>query len=172
MKKIIVMLILLTVGNIYSQTKKVYKETVKYIDFEAQQIVSTDTFKLSSIVGKKLILINFWTTWCPYCVEEIPHLINLYNKYKDNGLEILAINIGEPKNKVENFVISEKIPYKILLDTQGKIARQYGVRGIPTNFLISPEGNIIFAGHSLPNFELIEKNFPKVRQSIEKKKKK
>ncbi|MCX7911313.1 MAG: TlpA family protein disulfide reductase, partial [Endomicrobia bacterium] len=111
MKKIIVMLILLTGGNIYSQTKKVNKETVKYIDFEAQQIVSTDTFKLSSIVGKKLILINFWTTWCPYCVREIPELKEYQTEYGKKGFVVVAVNIDEPRNKVSNFVEKNEINY-------------------------------------------------------------
>ncbi|MCX7956745.1 MAG: TlpA family protein disulfide reductase [Endomicrobia bacterium] len=169
MKKILMFLIIIiSFVTLYSQTNKFSK----YIDFEAQHVTSTDTFRLSSVVGKKLVLLNFWTTWCPYCVAEIPPLIELYNKYKDRGIEILAINIGEPKNKVENFVSSQKINYRVLLDIQGKIAKHYGVRGIPTNFLISPQGEIIFGGHNLPTLELIEKNLPKTKQSQTDKKKK
>ncbi|MEN3014056.1 MAG: TlpA disulfide reductase family protein [Endomicrobiia bacterium] len=161
---------LLMTDNIYSQQKE-NKSKIKYIDFEAQQLSSTETFKLSSFVGKKLILLNFWTTWCPYCVAEVPHLIELYNKYKDKGLEILAINIGEPKNKVENFVVSQKIPYRVLLDLHGKVAKQYGVRGIPTNFLINKSGEVIFVGYDLPDLSLIEKNLlrDKDKKDTEKK---
>ncbi|MCS7231344.1 MAG: TlpA disulfide reductase family protein [Elusimicrobiota bacterium] len=158
MKKIsIFLIIVMSFVPLYSQTDKFFK----YIDFEAPYVTSTDTFRLSSVVGRKLVLLNFWTTWCPYCVAEIPELKELYQKYKDKGLEIVSINISETKSKVENFINSYGIPYRVVLDPQAKIAAKYKVRGIPTNFVIDKNGNIVFVGHNLPDSLFIEKNLSK-----------
>ena len=160
MKKIITILLLLTTAAC-AQTKKQKEASLKYIDFELPILNSTESFKLSNIIGKKLILLNFWTTWCPYCVKEIPDLKALYEKYNEKGLEIVAINIGEPQQEVSKFVKAKEVGYMIVLDKKGQVARNYGVRGIPTNFLVGINGEIIFAGHSLPEEKIIEDNLPK-----------
>lgn len=161
MKKILFLYILFLTSLSCSQVKKENNTKYKFIDFELNKLESAETFKLSSVVGKNLILLNFWTTWCPYCVREIPELKELQKEYKEKGLQIIAVNIGEPINEVSNFVKKQEIDYIVLLDSQGKVARQYGVRGIPMNFLINTKGEIIFAGHYLPDKVLLEKNLPK-----------
>lgn len=145
-------------------------ESVKYVDFELPSF-STSNVKLSDFVGKKLVLLNFWATWCPYCVKEIPQLKEIYSKYKSKGLEIIAVNLGENQKNVEKFIKNYNIEYLILLDQRGISARMYGVQGIPTNFLIDLKGNVIFAGHHLPNSKLIEENLPKdgIKKIIKKK---
>jgi len=130
-----------------------------YIDFELPTI-STCTIKLSDFVGKKLVLLNFWTTWCPYCNTEIPYLIKLANKYKDKNLEIIGINIREPENIVKKFVSNKQINYIVVLDTTAEVAKKYNIKGVPTNFMINTKGEIIFVGHTLPNEEFITKNLP------------
>ncbi|MFN3550659.1 MAG: peroxiredoxin family protein [Endomicrobiia bacterium] len=159
MKKTILLSLLFLTSISCAKTKKT--ENYKYIDFELQKLSSTETIKLSSFVGKNLILLNFLTTWCPYCVREIPQLKQLQEKYEDKGLKIIAVNIGEKETEVEKFVKKQDITYTVLLDLQGKVARQYAVRGIPTNFLINLKGEIIFAGHHLPDELLIERNLLK-----------
>lgn len=171
MKKSILVLLFTLTSISCAQTKKAEKN-IKYIDFELSQISSTETFKLSSLVGKNLILLNFWATWCPYCVKEIPELKMLHEKYKDKNFVILAVNIGEPKNKVLNFKNSYSIDYNILLDLNGSVARMYGVRGIPTNFLINQSGEIIFVDHYLPDEKLIEDNLLKFKKETKTKKEK
>ncbi len=132
----------------------------KYVDFELPSL-STDSVKLSNFVGRKLVLLNFWATWCPYCVKEIPQLKEIYSRYKNKGLEIIAVNLGENPKSVEKFVKNYNIEYLVLLDQKGISARVYGVQGIPTNFLIDLKGNVIFAGHHIPDSKLIEGNLPK-----------
>ncbi|MCS7228086.1 MAG: TlpA family protein disulfide reductase [Endomicrobia bacterium] len=147
---------LIFLNIIESQTAEKYK----YIDFDLPTI-STSNIKLSKIVGNKLILINFWTTWCPYCLNEIPKLNTLYEKYKEKGLEIIGINIKEPEKIVKKFVEEHKIKYNIALDKDGSIASYYKIKGIPTNFVINFSGEIIFAAHILPKEDFIINHLPK-----------
>jgi thiol-disulfide isomerase/thioredoxin len=122
-------------------------------------------------LAKKLVLLNFWATRCPYCVREIPDLKNVYEKYKDKGLEIVAVNIGESSKEVSKFVEIKEIKYKVVLDQKTQVARMYGVRGIPTNFLIGLDGNVIFADYVMPDEKIIEENLPKIPTPKPKKSK-
>ena len=109
----------------------------------------------SDLKGKKAALVVFWTTWCPYCVQEVPELNKLQEKLGDKGLEILAIDIKESKNKLDSFVKKQGVKYKVLLDKDGSVAQKYNVYGIPANFLIDKQG-LIRATGSLPKESLIE----------------
>ncbi len=98
--------------------------------------------KLSDYKGKEVLLV-FGTTWCPYCRAEIPHLKKIYSQYKEKGLEIINIYIQERKEKVSAFASRYELPYKVLLDVDGRVAHGYRVRGVPTTFLISKDGDIL-----------------------------
>ena len=98
--------------------------------------------KLSELEGK-LVVIVFTTTWCAYCRKELPNLKTLYNKFNTRGLEILNIDIQESVKKVSLFTEKYGLPFRTLLDSNGTIAQMYGVRGVPSNVLISKEGVII-----------------------------
>lgn len=106
-------------------------------------------YSLKEVVGKKPVLIVFWATWCPYCVQEIPELIKIYQEYSKKGLEVWAIDIGEKKSKVSNFATKKKINYTILLDSDGSVASLYQIYGIPENIIIDKNG-IIQSKGSLP----------------------
>lgn len=100
------------------------------------------TQTLSAYRGK-VVIINFWATWCGPCKYEIPHFVRLYNTYKDKGLVILGIDLQEPKATVEPFTKMKGMTYPVLLDLQGTVPRPYGgVRGIPTSFVITQDGKI------------------------------
>ncbi|MEN3013818.1 MAG: TlpA disulfide reductase family protein [Endomicrobiia bacterium] len=147
----------------------------KYIDFELILLNSTEPIKLSNIVGKKIILLIFWTTWCPFCINEVPEVINLHETYKDKGLEIISINISEPQKIVSEFVKKKNIQYKVALDLNAEVAKRYYIRKIPTNFMIDINGKIVFKGHILPSKEEIEKYlsqlYPKKTGNVSTKKK-
>lgn len=98
--------------------------------------------KLSDYKGKVVLLV-FSTTWCQYCRAEIPHLKKLYSQYKEKGLEIINIDIQESREKVSSFAAKHKLPYKVLLDNDGEVARTYDVRGVPTKILIGKDGKIL-----------------------------
>jgi thiol-disulfide isomerase/thioredoxin len=99
--------------------------------------------KLEDYKGKMVIL-NFWATWCPYCVKEIPHFIELYEEYKDQGLAIIGISTDrQGVDVVKSYIQKHKINYPILMANL-KVQQEYGgVQSIPVTFIIDKEGKIV-----------------------------
>ena len=122
----------------------------KALDFTLTDIKGS-SMTLSSILNKKAALLDFTTTWCPHCVTIIPHVKNIYSEYNDKGLEVLAIYVNEPKNKVAAFAKKHNIPYKVLLDSDGSVASRYAVRGVPTIVVVAKDGTILYQGHNIPD---------------------
>jgi peroxiredoxin len=108
-------------------------------------------FTLADLQGKawhlrdlrgKVVLVNFWATWCPPCRKEMPDLQALYDKYKDEGLVVLAIS-DEDMAKVAPFIAERKIGYPVLLDPGRKVNGLFQVRGIPKSFVYDREGKLV-----------------------------
>jgi len=97
---------------------------------------------LSDFQGKVVVL-DFWATWCPPCIKEIPHFVELHEQYKDKGVEILGISLDQAGiSVVKAFVQKYQIKYPILM-TDGRVDKAYGgISGIPTTFVIDSAGNI------------------------------
>jgi peroxiredoxin len=92
----------------------------------------------------KVVLLNFWATWCPPCRAEMPSMEKLYQAYRDRGLEILAISADKSsKVVVESFVEARGLTFPILLDPANEVFAQYGVRGLPTSYLLDRQGRIV-----------------------------
>jgi cytochrome c biogenesis protein CcmG/thiol:disulfide interchange protein DsbE len=110
-------------------------------DFSLKDISGLEK-KLSDFKDKVLI-IDFWATWCPPCRAEIPHFIDLYNQYKDKGLEIIGIALDlKGERVVPPFAAENKINYTILLGNE-EVADLYGgIAAIPTTFIVDKDGNI------------------------------
>jgi len=97
---------------------------------------------LSALQGKVVIL-NFWATWCPPCKEEMPSMEMLYRKYKDQGLVILAVNAEEDgKELVENFLKKNPYTFPILLDSEAEVQNLYNIFRFPETLIIDRNGNI------------------------------
>jgi len=124
-------------------------------------------FRLENLDGKSIslgdfrgkpVLINFWATWCPPCVSEMPFLQQVYEEWSGKGLVVLAINIGESPSEAKRFLQTHNLSLTVLLDTEGKTAEKYNITGIPTTFFVDSDGiiqqKIIGA---FPNKEAIEK---------------
>ena len=109
-------------------------------------------FSLSDFKGKPIILF-FWTTWCPHCRKELKLLNALHAELLQNGVELVAINVEETADKVQKFMGSYPLSYRVLLDTDTKVAQAYGILGVPTYILINKEGRIVFSGWSFPQKE-------------------
>jgi len=95
--------------------------------------------QLSDYRGKVLLL-NFWATWCPPCQQEIPMFIEVYEELKDEDFVILAVSIGEGKEKVSGFVSEKGMTFPVLLDSSKDVARRYLVRAIPTSVVVDRDG--------------------------------
>ncbi|MBT3196584.1 MAG: TlpA family protein disulfide reductase [Gammaproteobacteria bacterium] len=112
-------------------------------DFTLQSS-SGETLRLSQLHGK-IVLINFWASWCPPCVEEIPSMNALYRRYSAQGLEILAINFQETQSEVSAFMKKVKIDFPVLLDRDGTAAHQWNVFSLPSSFLIDRDGRVRYS---------------------------
>jgi len=99
-------------------------------------------FRLSDHRGKRPVLIIFSTTWCTFCKAEIPHFKSLYSTYAQQGLEVVNIDIQEPKEKVAKFASQNQLPYRVLLDEDGAVSGVYEIRGVPTMVLVDKNGMI------------------------------
>jgi peroxiredoxin len=100
--------------------------------------------KLSDFKGKVVVL-NMWATWCGYCRVEMPDIEAAYQKNRDQGVVVLAINAQEGSSEVSQFVKDEGLSFPILLDPDGTVNRAYHVSALPTTFFIDGEGIVRFS---------------------------
>lgn len=111
---------------------------VTFNTLDGQQI------ELEQLRGRP-VLVNFWATTCPSCMEEMPHLMELYDELHPDGFEMVGVAMAyDPPNQVLELSEAVKLPYNISLDIDYAIADAFGdVRLTPTSFLIDPEGKIV-----------------------------
>lgn len=136
-------------GNLYADS---FKESLRDMDM---QIIEGDVnyfdFSLKDINGKqvnlkdyqgKVIMLNFWATWCPPCRKEMPSMEVLYNKLKGRNFEMLAVNVQEDANTVKDFIIKNKYTFPVLVDPKAEAAVKYQARSIPTTYIIDTKGKL------------------------------
>lgn len=125
------------------------------------QTLEGRTLTLEQMRGRP-VLVTFWATTCPSCIEEMPHLIELYRELHPKGLEIIGVAMSyDPPEQVRAMAAKRQIPYPIVLDTQARIAHEFdNVRLTPTSVLISPEGGIV-------QYRLGLLDLPKLRETIQ-----
>lgn len=105
--------------------------------------LSGETMRLADLRGKVVVL-NFWATWCMPCRTEMSTIEALYQRYKERGLEVLAVNLDMLYTAgVEAFVKEVMVTFQILLDPAWSTARSYRVLGLPTTYLIDRAGNVV-----------------------------
>jgi peroxiredoxin len=91
----------------------------------------------------KIVFLNFWTTWCPSCITEMPSMEKLHRKLLGKNFAMVAVNIKESSSRVKNFIKKHKLTFTALLDTTGEVSTEFGIRTIPTSFIIDKSGKII-----------------------------
>lgn len=110
-------------------------------DFILKKFNNEDKIILSDLKGK-VILINFWGTWCKPCKREMPAIQSVYDEYHKSGFEVLAINIEETPFVVERFSKELNLSFPILLDSKGEVNNEYNVYNLPASILIGRDGKI------------------------------
>jgi len=98
-----------------------------------------ETVRLSDWRGKT-VLLNFWASWCAPCRQEMPLLQATYTAYADDGLVVLAVNMGEEKRRVEGFAADLAVTFPVLADEETTVGTLYRVRGAPTTYFIDRDG--------------------------------
>jgi peroxiredoxin len=141
-----------------------------YFSFSTRQAAPEVTF--TSLTGEKVsmqslrgkvVMVNFWATSCTTCVKEMPEMVQTYNKYKDQGLDFVAVAMSyDPPNYVLNYAQTRSLPFKVALDTQGDLAKSFGeVKLTPSTFVIDKDGKVIKRYVGEPDFaalhQLLEK---------------
>jgi peroxiredoxin len=112
---------------------------VEKADFTLNDL-SGKSWTLSALRGK-VVLVNFWATWCPPCRKEMPDLNTLAHRFEKQGLVVLSLS-DEDRPKVAGYVASHDLTYPILLDTGGAVAKSFHVEGIPKTFIFDREGKL------------------------------
>lgn len=113
------------------------------------------TVKFSEFSGK-VLLVDFWATWCPPCRRSVPLLAELHTKYSRNGFEVVGISLDNGRETVRNFATEYRIPYKVLMGNQ-EVARNWNIgSGIPVAFVVNREGQIVDKMVGYQSMEVLE----------------
>ena len=133
-----------------STAEKIKKIDRLRVGQPAPEVASNDAFgnpvALSSLSGKRAVMIYFWASWCGYCQTEIPDYVKVYNKFKEKGFEVYAVALETDKKKWLSAIVDNKLSWTNVSDLTGwksESAETYNVRSTPTNFLLNSEGVII-----------------------------
>ncbi|MSQ22487.1 MAG: redoxin domain-containing protein [Dehalococcoidia bacterium] len=105
-------------------------------------ILDGTALELSDLKGK-WVMVDFWSSWCPPCIEEAPVLVSTYRQFAGQGVEFVGVAIWDEEEAVRGFVQRYSISYPSGFDANGKIAIDYSMRGIPEKFFIDPDGRLV-----------------------------
>jgi thiol-disulfide isomerase/thioredoxin len=120
------------------------KAAVKAHELRFQNL-DEETIDIKDLKGK-VVVVNFWATWCPPCRREMGSLEKLYQATKDKNVEILAVNIGEDIDTVFSFLgtVEPSPNFQMLFDYEAESLDSWGVRGLPTTYIVKPDGTIAY----------------------------
>ena len=126
--------------NIHTLTKVAGNPDAPDFNLEDQD---GNFLKMSDFKGK-VVIVNFWATWCPPCRKEMPSMQRAWEKLKQEGIVMLAINVGEDSDQIFAFTAEYPVEFPLLMDRDSSVVRQWKVRGLPTTYIINPAGKIVY----------------------------
>jgi thiol-disulfide isomerase/thioredoxin/outer membrane lipoprotein-sorting protein len=100
------------------------------------------TYSLAELKGKP-VLLDFWATWCGPCIRSMPALEKIHTDYRDQGLVVLGIDVGEKRETVEKFLLTKPIPYPVIMGDEAGIPAAYGIAVFPTFVMIGADGKVV-----------------------------
>ncbi len=118
-------------------------EAVEAPGFALPELRGKTTVRLRELRGT-LVLLNFFATWCDPCREEMPGMERLHRAHRDKGFTVVAVDLQESAKTVGPFVQQLKLSFPVVVDDDGSVSRNYGVRALPVTFLIGRDGNIVW----------------------------
>lgn len=98
--------------------------------------------RLSEYKGQGVFL-NFWATWCKPCEREMPYIDNQYKQFKEQGVQVLAVDVSESALVVNKFVERHNLSFPVMIDKDSQVQAAYGINPLPITFLIDKEGNVV-----------------------------
>jgi peroxiredoxin len=101
------------------------------------------THRLSDYRGR-LVIVNFWATWCPPCRKEMPSMQRAWETIEREGIAMLAVNVGEDEDTIFAFTANYPVEFPLLMDRDSKVVQQWPVRGLPTTFVVDPQGRLAY----------------------------
>ena len=118
---------------------------------------------LKNLEGKTLF-IDFWASWCAPCITSLPLYNEIYDKYQDQGLEVIAVNVDNPIEDGLDFLLDTPLDFLIPQDPEGDVSEMFGVIGMPSSYLVSPDGNVrlVHMGFRNGDIDSIEEEIQKV----------
>lgn len=119
-------------------------ESVCGTTVDGQKVCSTD-------FQGKILIIDFWATWCPPCLEAVPELINIQNEYAEKGVQVIGISLDRSGDALAGYSTSKGMPYPSIFREGQELASYYNVTSIPTVLIVDRQGKIVFRGHQ-PDF--------------------
>jgi len=142
-----------------SHNLTVVKDVITASDFELEDM-DEEKVKLSDYRGK-VVLLNFWATWCPPCIREMPSMERLHQQVNAKDFKVIAVNQMEDADDVFAFTGQLELDptFEILFDTASKVSQDYAVRGLPTTYLIDKQGKIRYravGGREFDHAEVIK----------------
>lgn len=117
-----------------------------------EQPVAAPAFRLPDLKGKtvaledfrgKIVFLNFWATWCPPCRAEMPAMEKLFQRMQGKDFVMLAVDFQEERDQVQSFMEQFRLHFPALLDTEGTVAAAYGIRGLPSTYILDRAGKIV-----------------------------
>lgn len=92
----------------------------------------------------KYVLLNFWATWCPPCRAEMPSLERAWQTLKPEGIGVIAINVGEESDVIDQFTMETEVSFPLPMDLESRVIHQWQVRGLPTTYVVDAEGRLAY----------------------------
>lgn len=111
-------------------------------DFSLRDIDGA-THRLADYRGQ-VVIVNFWATWCPPCREEMPSMQRAWERLKNQDIVILAIDVGEDEDTIFTFTADYPVEFPLLMDLDSSVIQSWPVRGLPTTFVIDPQGRMVY----------------------------
>ncbi len=100
-------------------------------------------YRLADVQGQPVI-INFWATWCPPCRAEMPAMQRAWEQLQDDGVMLIAINVGESEDEITPFLEQVPVDFPLPMDTDMSVSQQWPMKGLPTTFVVDPAGRIVY----------------------------
>ena len=140
------------------------EEGDKIPEFDIASIYENQpNISLKDLEGKTLF-IDFWASWCAPCITSLPLYNEIYDKYQDQGLEVIAVNVDNPIEDGLDFLLDTPLDFLIPQDPEGDVSESFGVIGMPSSYLVSPDGSVrlVHMGFRNGDIDIIEEEIQKV----------